>query len=287
MLEFFKEIYASVKSNFSEIVKNYYIGAFIFSWLTINWKFGLTILFSESKIEERIDKAGFYLTTDKCLTLPFIVSVSICLLLPIINMIIAYAQRNPNKYLRGESHTIKVNRLQNEIETETLRAERDIAYHKKSVSESLEVQTLQAQIQESKDISSKLSEENSALTEQLSNVNNQLSIYTQDVENLKKQLVKSEAANETLERNTRKLQAETINLRTMLDDTKVILDEKRKELEENQNRSKMERDSFSAELSQWRYKNEELLKEMDKLKSEHKKGAAGIGLGERVQIKKN
>ncbi|CAH5251510.1 MULTISPECIES: hypothetical protein [Enterobacteriaceae] len=101
MLEFFKEIYASVKSNSSEIVKNYYIGAFIFSWLTINWKFGLTILFSESKIEERIDKAGFYLTTDKCLTLPFIVSVSICLLLPIINMIIAYAQRNPNKYLRG------------------------------------------------------------------------------------------------------------------------------------------------------------------------------------------
>ena len=100
MLEFFKEIYASVKSNSSEIVKNY-IGAFIFSWLTINWKFGLTILFSESKIEERIDKAGFYLTTDKCLTLPFIVSVSICLLLPIINMIIAYAQRNPNKYLRG------------------------------------------------------------------------------------------------------------------------------------------------------------------------------------------
>lgn len=168
MLEFLKEIYASVKSNANERVRNYYVGAFLFSWVTVNWQFVLTMLFSESKIEERITKASTYLSTDKTIIIPLTVSTCICLLLPVINMIIAYAQKKPNDYLRGDSHQIKANRLRAEIETETLRAERDSAYRKKSTSESLEVQTLQAQIQESKDISSKLSEENEALTQQLS-----------------------------------------------------------------------------------------------------------------------
>ncbi|NRE95004.1 hypothetical protein HRF84_08105 [Klebsiella variicola] len=283
MLEFFKEVYSSVKSNSSERVKNYYFGAFLFSWLTINWKFVLTILFSESKIEERIDKASLYLTNYKAFLLPFTISACICIFLPAINMIIAYAQKKPNNYLRGDSHQIKASRLRAEIETETLRAERDSAYRKKSTSESLEVQTLQAQIQESKDVSSKLSEENSALTEQLSNINKQLNVYIQEVEHLKRQLVKTEATNENLEKTARKLQAETMNLKTSLDNSQVMLEEKKKELEENKNKSKIDINSFLSEISQLRNKNEELLKEMDKLKGEHKKISTGIGLGSRIQ----
>ncbi|HGH5398604.1 TPA: hypothetical protein ACJI3N_005207 [Raoultella planticola] len=278
MLEFFKEIYTSVKSNSSERAKNYYVGAFLFSWITINWKFVLTLLFSTGDIDNRISKSSSFLTTDNILLNPITMSVILCLGLPVINMIIAYAQRFPNHYLREDSHSTKVNRLKHEIETETLRAERDIAYQKKNVSESLEVQELQAQIQESKDISSKLSEENILLKEEATKVTKSLASLTEENGHLRTMISESTKTKKNMDSTLGQINSENTALKKQLDLLKQKTIEKENETTSIIDNLTQQKHSIQNEANQLANKNDELHKEIEKLKKNIASNTLGAGL---------
>ncbi|MBD0905764.1 hypothetical protein HA444_24420 [Klebsiella grimontii] len=274
MLEFFKEIISSIKSNSSERAKNYYLGAFLFSWVTINWQFVLTLLFSESKIEDRISMAKSFLTTDSVLFNPITMSVVLCIGLPVVNMIIAYAQNRPNKFLRKDSHAIKVSRLRNETETETLRAERDIAYKKKSVSESLEVQTLQAQIQESKDVSLKLSEENANLTEELKIVKDELNVYIKDSITLKTQASQINKEYEKLEAELKHSQNTNTDILNKLEQSELRFEKANIDINLSTQQLLDEKSHIEARAKQLEERNASLQQQIETLTSNSKKNKA-------------
>lgn len=53
-MEFFKQIFTSVSDHVSDRVNSFYTGTFIFSWLAINWKVLIYLLFSASTVEIKL-----------------------------------------------------------------------------------------------------------------------------------------------------------------------------------------------------------------------------------------
>lgn len=168
-LNFLGDLFNSLKTTLSERTKSYYIGSFIFSWVTFNWRIPLILLFSSKDIESKINYISDTININNTLWYPAVMSLVLSILLPCINMIVSLLQKWPNRLVRNITTSQKQEQYQDDIVTEALRAQKDMAYQKKTVSESLEVQNLQAQIQESKNISEKLQNEIDRLTGELEN----------------------------------------------------------------------------------------------------------------------
>lgn len=168
-MNFLGDLFNSLKTTLSERTKSYYIGSFIFSWVTFNWRIPLILLFSSKDIESKINYISDTININNTLWYPAVMSLVLSILLPCINMIVSLLQKWPNRLVRNITTSQKQEQYQDDIVTEALRAQKDMAYQKKTVSESLEVQNLQAQIQESKNISEKLQNEIDRLTGELEN----------------------------------------------------------------------------------------------------------------------
>lgn len=168
-MNFLGGLFNSLKTTLSERTKSYYIGSFIFSWVTFNWRIPLILLFSSKDIEAKINYISDTININSALWYPAVMSLVLSILLPCINMIVSLLQKWPNRLVRNITTSQKQEQYQDDIVTEALRAQKDMAYQKKTVSESLEVQNLQAQIQESKNISEKLQNEIDRLKSELEN----------------------------------------------------------------------------------------------------------------------
>lgn len=168
MLSFFKELFASIKFNARERTTNVYIGALAFSWITINWKFWMILLFGDGTVDVRIEHVESLIGFSSGVVLPILMSAAICFILPKINKAITQYQNEPNNYVKRVNDISESKSLKRLARIERLRAKAASARDRENAAQELAIQQLNEQIQESKDQSQKLSQENVDLTQRLS-----------------------------------------------------------------------------------------------------------------------
>lgn len=96
MLDFIRDIYASFRQTSLERVKSPFLGALVFSWLGFNWQMLAIVLFSEKKIEDRLDDINNSFGVGSYLLAPICTTALIVILLPQINKLITKIQDKPN-----------------------------------------------------------------------------------------------------------------------------------------------------------------------------------------------
>ncbi|KMI48615.1 hypothetical protein SM94_05260 [Klebsiella pneumoniae] len=200
-MNFLGDLFNSLKTTLSERTKSYYIGSFIFSWITFNWTIPLILLFSSKDIEGKINYVSNTININSALWYPAAMSLVLSILLPCINMVVSWLQKWPNKLVRGITASQRQEQYKEDIVTEALRAEKDMAYQKKTVSESLEVQNLQAQIQESKNISEKLQDEIEKLKGELDVKNHETAELNEKIDEVEASVMFKDSNIESLTNN--------------------------------------------------------------------------------------
>lgn len=163
MLSFFKELFASIKFNARERTTNVYIGALAFSWITINWKFWMILLFGDGTVDVRIEHVESLIGFSSGVVLPILMSAAICFILPKINKAITQYQNEPNNYVKRVNDISESKSLKRLARIERLRAKAASARDRENAAQELAIQQLNEQIQESKDQSQKLNQENEKL----------------------------------------------------------------------------------------------------------------------------
>ncbi|MCD6622880.1 hypothetical protein [Klebsiella michiganensis] len=162
-MSFFKELFSSMKFNARERTTNIYIGSFAFSWVTINWKFWITLLFGEGTVDSRIDRVSNIINWLDGLIIPILMSTAICFILPLVNKLIAKFQYEPNNYVKRMNDVSETRSLKRLAGIERLRAKAESARDRENAAQELATQRLKEEIQSSKDQSLKLTHENGEL----------------------------------------------------------------------------------------------------------------------------
>lgn len=173
-MSFFKELFSSMKFNARERTTNIYIGSFAFSWVTINWKFWITLLFGEGTVDARIERVSKIINWFDGLLFPVLMSAGICFILPIVNKFIAKFQYEPNNYVKRMNDVSETKSLKRLAGIERLKAKAESARTRENAAQELAIQKLNEQIQESKDNSQQLTAENEKLTAEIIELKNQI-----------------------------------------------------------------------------------------------------------------
>lgn len=173
-MSFFKELFSSMKFNARERTTNIYIGSFAFSWVTINWKFWITLLFGEGTVDARIEHVSKIINWFDGLLFPVLMSAAICFILPMVNKFIAKFQYEPNNYVKRMNDVSETKSLKRLARIERLKAKAESARTRENAAQELAIQKLNEQIQESKDNSQQLTAENEKLSAEIIELKNKI-----------------------------------------------------------------------------------------------------------------
>lgn len=173
-MSFFKELFSSMKFNARERTTNIYIGSFAFSWVTINWKFWIILLFGDGIIDSRIEHVSKIINWLDGFLFPVLMSVGICFILPFANKLIAKYQYEPNNYVKRISDISETKSLKRLAGIERLKAKAESARSRENAAQELAIQKLNEQIQESKDNSQQLTLEIENLKNNITELNSKI-----------------------------------------------------------------------------------------------------------------
>lgn len=95
MLDFLKDILISFHQTSLERLKSPFMGTFVFAWISINWPSLAIIFASKTTIENRIQYIFTHYDVVQFLIQPFILTLLICLMLPLLNKLFITYQRKP------------------------------------------------------------------------------------------------------------------------------------------------------------------------------------------------
>jgi len=144
MLDFIKELFASVKKTSTERISNPFYGVFIFTWLAFNWEAVAILLFSDLHMQERV---RFINSAYPLMYIyPFISSVVLTFILPWCTEKITFFQ---SKSLSRTSSLLAIRKkkmLTADISVERFRAKKDVAYERYKVGAEKEVQSMREEI---------------------------------------------------------------------------------------------------------------------------------------------
>lgn len=96
MFSFFSDIFNSFKQSSIERVRSPVLGAFVFSWFGFNWQILVILFMSKGDVYKKIDYINAHFSITELLIGPLCVTILICVLLPLANMLVAAVQRNNN-----------------------------------------------------------------------------------------------------------------------------------------------------------------------------------------------
>ncbi|WP_313698178.1 hypothetical protein [Pantoea sp.] len=144
MLDFIKELLASLKKTSTERISNPFYGVFIFTWLAFNWEAVAIIFFSDLPMQERVRfiNSAYPLMY----ILPFISAVILTLVLPWCTEKVTYFQ---SRFLSRTSSLLAIRRkkmLIADISVERFRAKKDVTYDRHKVNAQKEIQDMKEAI---------------------------------------------------------------------------------------------------------------------------------------------
>ena len=96
MLDFFRDIFSAFRQASIERIKSPILGAFVFSWLSFNWKVPAILIMSKKSIEDNIEFINGNFGYCSFIILPLITTLLICYILPHANKWITKLQGEPN-----------------------------------------------------------------------------------------------------------------------------------------------------------------------------------------------
>ncbi|MGO3396177.1 MAG: hypothetical protein ACTINL_06730 [Serratia proteamaculans] len=182
MLDFFKELFSSVRASAVERVKNPILGALTFSWCAFNWDKILILFFSSSIIEEKIKIIKSTSSIDSAILHPLYSTAAITLLLPFISAITVFFQNKPIMFTVDKQTDRSDHRLSRKIKSEVLRAEGDIAYERVKTGEQLKIQNMLSDIAKSREDASEMQEKIESMYSNLLETQERLSLSEADLE---------------------------------------------------------------------------------------------------------
>lgn len=133
-----------------ERIKSPIVGAFVFSWLFFNWKTILILLFSDSKVEDKIDIISKYITLESLLY-PAIFSIVYSLAIPVISVVVEWCLKKVSINSIELAYAKKNIGLIKKKDSEKLRADADIAYERQKTGAEKEIQEMRENITKSKE----------------------------------------------------------------------------------------------------------------------------------------
>ncbi len=169
----FKEIIQSIFDSSRERIKNPIVGAFIFSWLALNWRIVLIILFSNKKIVDKIALVEEkYIDINLNFWYPLAFAAFYVLILPYVMALFDWLSQKgiSSRRLIAKNHRLSEIQGRQEIAAEEWQLEKirqgspDISGLKEKVVE------LEALIQEKDDVIQKLAEQIDSQSEEEANV---------------------------------------------------------------------------------------------------------------------
>lgn len=199
MLDFFKELISAVRATAVERVKNPILGALTFSWCAFNWDKILTLLFSTTTIEDKIEFIKSNSSFDSALLYPLYSTAVITLLLPFISAIAVFCQNKPMMFSADRYADRSDRLLKRKINSERLRARADIAYEQTKTDAKRDIQAMISEIERSKadsnemrELIDSLKDENNFLNDELRHSRTSLEKYKKENELLSSDLKKSQ-----------------------------------------------------------------------------------------------
>lgn len=213
-MNFFKDLFNSIKFTARERTTNVYIGSFSFSWLAVNWKFWILLIFGEGTVDTRITKTEQLLNWVDGLLIPILISSFICFVLPRINKLIVKFQNEPNNYIKRINDIADTRSLKSLARKERLRAKAETARDRESAAQELEIQRYKEEIQKSKDQSLKLTDEIQSLKEHIGeltgSLNDTRAVHAQQLKDKENEISKltkdKKSAQATVTENAQKIQ---------------------------------------------------------------------------------
>lgn len=215
MLESLKELFSSSVSTATQRVKNPALGAFALSWCAFNWKSILYLLFSDTKIYNRIEFISAHSDWKISFGYPVLSTIILCGFMPWVNNFVAKWQSKPlinADAIEGVryAHQFKIGaRLQR------MKARQDVTYERYKTHAEEELQEMRANILKSQEITGQITKERDAAVAELSKAKETLANF----ELLDKDRIgQIEGANSQVSQLTRLLEQCYYNLRRNPDD---------------------------------------------------------------------
>lgn len=190
MLEFIKEIVASLRKTSTERISNPFYGVFIMTWLAFNWEAVAIILFSDLPMQERV---RFINSAYSLIFLyPLLFAIFLTFILPWCTEKITFFQ---SKSISRTSSLLAIRKkkmLTADISVERFRAKKDVAYERYKVGSEKEIQSMRESIIESTERTGQLTKERDDALQRLAAMKN----ITQENHKLESLLKASLTANE-------------------------------------------------------------------------------------------
>lgn len=127
MLDFFRDIFLAFRQASIERIKSPLLGAFVFSWLSFNWKVPAILIMSNEPIEKNIEfidcNSGYF----SFLIFPLIATIIICYALPRVNRFITKVQGEPNSETLKMQLTEKISVGGQQIDLAEIEARKELA----------------------------------------------------------------------------------------------------------------------------------------------------------------
>ncbi len=133
-----------------ERIKSPIAGAFVFSWLFINWKPILVLLFSDDNIERKIEYMSKDITVGS-FGYPLLFAIGYCVVIPFVTLAIERTLRKVSIKSIELAYMKKNIGLIQKKESEKLRADADIAYERQKTDSEKEIQEMRESITASKE----------------------------------------------------------------------------------------------------------------------------------------
>lgn len=233
MLDFIKELLASLKKTSTERISNPLYGVFILTWLAFNWESVAILLFSDLNMQERV---RFINSAYPLMHIPpFVASVILTFILPWCTEKITFFQ---SKSLSRTSSLLAIRKkkmLTADISVERFRAKKDVAYERYKVGAEKEVQSMKEEITLSTKRTGELTQERDIALSKLSELRSQHSKAQKDFEmgaklvvdyeDVKRSIVQEISARKKAEERGADLQEDIFSINREMQYYKSLLEE--------------------------------------------------------------
>lgn len=171
MLDFIKELFASLKKTSTDRISNPFYGVFIVTWLVFNWEAVAILVFSDLHMQERV---RFINSAYPLMYLyPLLSSIVLTLLLPWCTEKVTFIQSKPLSRTSSLLAIRKKRMLTADISVERFRAKKDVAYERHKVGAEKEVQDMREEITLSAKRTGQLTESLNAANEKIAELESQ------------------------------------------------------------------------------------------------------------------
>lgn len=151
MLESFRDLLSSSATIAAQRVRNPELGAFALSWCAFNWKSILYLLFSDSKIFDKIEFIAAHSSWKTAFIYPCVSVFVICGALPWANNLISMWQAKPLDNNDSIENQRKAKQILRSTRLRRLEAKRDVTYEKVRTGDEINIQQMKEQITQSQE----------------------------------------------------------------------------------------------------------------------------------------